>query len=111
MRKFLVTVFTLFIGTSVYALAPKNGEEPTYCEQVVALYGFLRRAEYDCNFRYHSKEIMQDVKKCEVHELGDEYTEEVLKFGISQFEERASETPKAKLCKEILKDFPNYVKK
>ncbi|MGK8803980.1 MULTISPECIES: hypothetical protein [Acinetobacter] len=111
MRNFLIMVFTVFLGTSVYAMQPKNGEEPTYCEQVVALHGFLSRAQYDCNYRYYSKEFMRDVKKCTIHELGDEYAEEVLKFGISQFEEREDETPKAQLCKEILKDFPNYVKK
>lgn len=111
MRKFLVTVVTLLIGTSVYALAPKNGEEPTYCEQVVALHGFLSRAQYECKYRYYSKEFMHDVGKCSRHELGDKYTEEVLKFGISQFQEREDETPKAQLCKDILKAFPNYVKK
>lgn len=111
MRKFLVMVFTLFVGTSVYALAPKNGEEPTYCEQVVALHGFLSRAQFDCNYRYYSNELIHDAAKCTKHELGDEYSEEVIKFGMNQYEERKTETPKPQLCKSILKDFPNYVKK
>lgn len=111
MRKFLVTVVTLFVGTSVYALAPKNGEEPTYCEQVVALHGFLSRAQFDCNYRYYSNELMHDAAKCTKRELGDNYSQEVIKFGMNQYEERKTETPKAQLCKSILKDFPTYVKK
>ncbi|WP_454667883.1 hypothetical protein [Acinetobacter calcoaceticus] len=111
MRNFLVMVFTLFVGTSVYAMQPKNGGEPTYCEQVVALHGFLSSAQFDCNYRYYSNELMHDAAKCTKHELGDKYGQDVLKFGMSQYEERKSEVPKAQLCKNILKDFPNYVKK
>ncbi len=36
---------------------------------------------------------------------------EVIKFGMSQFDERRAEVGKEKLCKEVLKDFPEYVKK
>lgn len=53
MRNFLVTIFTLLVGTSIYASQEsKNLLEQTQCEKAVELHGFLSRAQLDCNYHY-----------------------------------------------------------
>jgi hypothetical protein len=111
MRLIFVITLALFTIPLTHALEPKNGKEPTYCEQAVALHGFMSRAQFTCNYRYYAKSLTTDAAKCTKHELGDKYSQEVIKFGMSQFDERRAEVGKDKLCKEILIDFPEYVKK
>ncbi len=111
MRTIIVTTLALLTVSLTHALAPKNGTEPTYCEQVVALHGFISRAQFTCNYRYYAKSLISDAAKCTKHEVGEKYSMEVIKFGMSQFDERRAEVGKEKLCKEVLKDFPEYVKK
>lgn len=111
MRTIIVTTLALLTFSLTHALEPKNGKEPTYCEQAVALHGFMTRAQFTCKYRYYAQTLITDAAKCTKHELGDKYSQEVIKFGMSQFDERRAEVGKDKLCKEVLLDFPEYVKK
>ncbi|NUF17431.1 hypothetical protein [Acinetobacter lactucae] len=112
MRNFLVTIFTLLVGTSIYAgPATKSLLEQTQCEKAVELHGFLSRAQLDCTYHYYSEELKDAATKCTKHELGDKYGREVMKFGMKQFEERKKEDTKGQLCSRVLKDFPQYIKK
>ena len=112
MRNFLVTVFTLLVGTSAYAeQEPKTYIQRTTCERAVQLHGFLSRAQLDCNYHYSSEELIHEAEKCTKHELGDKYGKEVMRFGMNQFEERKKGDTKGQLCSRVLKDFPNYIKK
>ncbi|SEO54884.1 hypothetical protein [Acinetobacter sp. yr461] len=112
MRNFLVTVFTLLVGTSVYAeQEPKTYIQRTTCERTVQLHGFLSRAQLDCNYHYTSQELIHESEKCTKHELGDKYGKEVMRLGMDQFEARKRGDMKGQLCSTVLKEFPNYIKK
>ncbi|KUM12529.1 hypothetical protein AV645_02765 [Acinetobacter calcoaceticus] len=112
MRNILVTIFTLLVGTSIYAAQePQSLVGQTHCEKTVELHGFLSRAQLDCNYHYYSEELKDAAAKCTKHELGDKYGREVMKFGMNQFEERKKEDIKGQLCSKVLKEFPNYIKK
>lgn len=102
----------LFLGLpQANALAPKNGEEPTYCEQIVSVHGLLTRAQMECGYSQYNDELISDSVKCFKHELGEEYGKEVLKFGMKEFDRNVNEDGKEKTCKTLLIEFPNYVKK
>lgn len=112
MRNILVTVFTLLVGTSIYAAQEsKSLVGQTHCEKTVELHGFLSRAQLDCNYHYSSEELIHEAEKCTKHELGDKYGKEVMRFGMNQFEERKKGDTKGQLCSRVLKEFPNYIKK
>ena len=112
MRNFLVTVFTLLVGTSIYAAQePQSLVGQTHCEKTVELHGFLSRAQLDCNYHYSSQELIHEAEKCTKHELGDKYGKEVMRLGMDQFEARKRGDMKGHLCSTVLKEFPNYIKK
>ncbi|MCT9978373.1 hypothetical protein M2R48_08560 [Acinetobacter sp. I-MWF] len=90
---------------------PKNGEEPTYCEQIVSVHGLLTRAQMECGYSQYNDELISDSAKCFKHELGEEYGKEVLMFGMKEFDRNVNEDGKGKTCKTLLIEFPNYVKK
>ncbi|WP_153561846.1 hypothetical protein [Acinetobacter baumannii] len=39
-----------FPASFSHALAPKNGDKPTYCEQIVSVHGLLSRAQFECGY-------------------------------------------------------------
>ncbi|MDR9713191.1 hypothetical protein RJC70_16415 [Acinetobacter pittii] len=72
MRNILVTIFTLFLATSIYAAQEsRNLLEQTQCEKAVELHGFLSRAQLDCNYHYYSEELKDAAAKCTKHDLGE----------------------------------------
>jgi hypothetical protein len=111
MNKMILLGLVILNTSSVYALAPKNGEQPTYCEQIVAIHGLLTRAQVECGYSKYNKELISDSKKCFKHELGEEYGMEVLKFGLMEYDRHVREEGKELTCKSILKEFPEYVQK
>ncbi len=87
MRNILVTIFTLFLATSIYAAQEsRNLLEQTQCEKAVELHGFLSRAQLDCNYHYYSEELKDAAAKCTKHDLGEKYGREVMKFGMKEGE-------------------------
>ncbi len=111
MRNFLVTIFTLLVGTSIYASQEsRNLLEQTQCEKAVELHGFLSRAQLDCNYHYYSEELKEAAAKCTKHDLGGKYGREVMKFGMKEFEERKKEDTQGHFCHKVLKEFPKYIK-
>lgn len=107
----LVGVFGLVLSQASYSLAPKNGEEPTFCEQIVSVHGLLSRAQIECGYREYNEELISDSAKCFKHELGDKYGSEVLMFGMKEYDRHVKEDGKEFTCKYILKEFADYVRK
>ena len=110
----LVILSSLFLGSTVFAkeaLKPANGEQPTYCEQVVSLHGLLSRAQFQCGYSQYNQELIDDSRKCFEHELGQERGVEVLKFGMTEFDRNESERGKTLICNDLLKEFPEYIRK
>lgn len=111
MKNILVIVATLCFSQTSYSLTPKNGEEPTFCEQVVSVHGLLSRAQIECGYSEYNEELISDSAKCFKHELGDEYGSEVLMFGMKEYDRHVKEDGKEFTCKYILKEFSDYVRK
>lgn len=92
------------------SLAPANGISPSFCEDRLSIHGLLTVAQVECNFSQYSNELVQIGQACNA-QLGEERTTEILKFGIREFYRNANEQGKAKLCNELLIDFPQFVRK
>jgi hypothetical protein len=93
------------------ALHPANGEQPTYCEQIVSLHGLLSRAQLQCGYSQYNQELIDDSRKCFEHELGDKRGTEVLKFGMREFDRNESKQGRKAICADLLKEFSEYVRK
>lgn len=118
MHKFLLTLVGCLICSSVgnlalaqQALTPANGEEPTYCEQTVAMHGLLSRAQFQCGYNHYNEQLTRDSAKCFRQELGTERGMEVMKFGMREFDRNAVQKGQNALCSELLKSFPEYIRK
>jgi hypothetical protein len=109
--KKIILICGFFLSCAANALTPKNGEEPTYCEQIVSVHGLLTRAQMECGYSQYNDDLISDSAKCFKHELGGEYGKEVLMFGMQEFDRNVQEDGKEKTCKNLLKEFPNFVKK
>lgn len=98
----------LAYGEKMKPRDPKNG--PSFCEQVVSLHGLLTRAQYQCGYADYNPELIEDSAKCFKHELGEEYGTKVLKFGMREFDRNEKEIGHKKLCADLLKSYPQYIK-
>lgn len=107
--KRLVLFGLCFCLTQANALTPQNGSDPTYCEQIVALHGLLSRAQFECGYSKYNNELIADSAKCFKHELSEDYGEEVLMFGMKEFDRNVQENSKDLICKSLLKEFPEYI--
>lgn len=111
----LVILSSLFLSSNVFAkeaLKPaENGEQPTYCEQVVSLHGLLSRAQFQCDYSQYNQELINESRKCFEHELGQERGLDVLKFGMEEFDRNESERGKELICNDLLSEFPEYIRK
>lgn len=90
----LVILSSLIFSGNVFAkeaLKPANGEQPTYCEQIVSLHGLLSRAQFQCGYSQYNQELIDDSRKCFEYELGEERGLDVLKFGMTEFDRNESE--------------------
>ncbi len=110
MKRILILAMA-FCLTQANALTPKNGEEPTYCEQIVSVHGLLSKAQFECGYNKYNDELISDSAKCFQHELGEKYGKEVLMFGMKEFDRHVKEDGKEFTCKYILKEFPEYIGK
>lgn len=110
MKKLIFILLCLCL-TQTNALTPKNGSEPTYCEQIVALHGLLSRAQFECGFSKYNQELINDSAKCFRYELDEDYGKEVLIFGMKEFDRNVAEHGKAIVCRNLLSEFPEYIEK
>lgn len=112
--KYIVLLFIsiLFINTSFAddALAPANGDHPTFCEQTVALHGLLSRAQFQCGYSQYNDELTEQSRKCFQYELGEERGLEVLQFGMKEFDRNESNDGHNEICANLLDSFPEYVR-
>lgn len=111
MKKILLGLGLICFLPQANALQPKNGEKPTYCEQLVSVHGLLTRAQVECGFNKYNDQLISDSAKCFKHELGDDYGKDVLVFGMKEFDRNVKEKGKTATCKSLLKEFPEYVGK
>lgn len=111
--KLSALVVTLFIllPSLAQGMAPRDAENgPSYCEQVVSIHGLLTRAQLQCGYEEYSDELIADSAKCIKHELGEKYGKKVLMFGMVEFDRNEKKIGHKKICANILKDFPEYVR-
>ena len=113
MKKIILVILSLLFGGSTVfakeALKPANGEQPTYCEQVA--FFILSSTGSEEKPILYNQELIDDSKKCFEHELGQERGLEVLKFGMAEFDRNESERGESVICTDLLKAFPEYIRK
>jgi hypothetical protein len=80
------------------------------CAKLMKTHGFLSRAQFQCGFKYYSNDMMETARSC-YQTLGEDPAKEALTSGMHTFDRNEKELGHARLCKDVLKDFSNIVRK
>ena len=94
------------IGTHFVGLAYSQSSD---CKTKMQLHGFLKRAQFQCNYRYYSNNMTDNVKRCS-QTLQDNQLEELISEGMIAFDKNTEERGLEKLCQDVLRDFPSIVR-
>lgn len=112
MKFYLLGLVMALSGAAVHAAPSTNkSDEPTYCEKTVLAHGMLSRAQFECGYSQYNQEMIDDSAKCFKYELKGEDGDNVLRFGMSIFDQKVKEVGKKNACSFYLKKFPDYVRK
>ena len=88
----------------------KPAPHPEACERILQTHGFLSRAQFQCHYRYYSMSMLQEAKACSAN-LSEERVKEIVGTGMKSFDRNESERGHDKLCRDILKDFGNFIRR
>lgn len=80
------------------------------CSDLLKFRGFLIRAQAQCGYKFRSDSLLQKAKQCSSR-TSQEKMEEINSEGMSTFDRNEKERGHAKVCADVLKDFPEVVRK
>ncbi|WP_339398371.1 hypothetical protein [Denitratimonas sp. CY0512] len=93
-------------------MTPENGEVPTRCENILATYALLMRAQLECKFKPYDEEINNISKEC-MKEFTEKRVKEIIKFGLSEFDRNVKELGRddGRFCQSLAAAHPQIIKK
>ncbi|EIC19832.1 hypothetical protein [Thiorhodovibrio frisius] len=109
MKKSLYIAFIL-ITSFIFNNQTLADSKDQDCVRTIKKHGFLSRAQFQCGFNDYSNEMLQAAKACS-HVLSDELLEQSLKSGMKIFDRNENERGHNELCEDILRDFPNMLRR
>jgi len=80
------------------------------CATTIQMHAFLSRAQFQCGYRYYSSEFLNGAKAC-ARDMNEATTQKELSAGMKLFDTRERQRGHKRLCQEILRSFPNIVKR
>jgi hypothetical protein len=80
------------------------------CVGILKTHGFLSRAQFQCGFNHYSEEMLQKAKVC-AQTLKEAEMKALVASGMQTFDRNERERGHAEICKEVLRDFPNIIRK
>jgi hypothetical protein len=80
------------------------------CSDLMKFRGFLTRAQAQCGYKFRSDSLLQKAKQCSIH-TSQEKMEEITIEGMATFDRNEKERGHAKVCADVLKDFPDLFRK
>lgn len=87
-----------------------EGNPESSCEKVVRLHGMLSRAQFQCGYRSYNRSLINKAAEC-AHDIGDAKMKSKLKSGMHDFDANETEKGHKGICSDLLRAFPQYVRK
>jgi len=91
------------------ALAQTTIQNDAECKRLLRAHGFLSRAQFQCDFREYSSEMLEAARSC-AQRFSETAMQELIRGGMVLFDENEKEKGHKSLCEEILIKFPNIVR-
>lgn len=80
------------------------------CQSIMRLHGFLTRAQFECGFNSYSDKMIQNARAC-AQSLTESETIKLLASGRKTFDREERERGRARICQDVLRDFPSIIQK
>lgn len=82
------------------------------CKKTMKLHGFLSRAQFQCGFRSYNNELIAGAAACRKKlKLNESGFAELIRPGMELFDSNEKERGHKQVCNDVLKSFPNYVRR
>ena len=88
----------------------KTAKELESCNSTLRTHGFLSRAQFQCGFRHYNEQMIEAARSCSDGRSENDIQAAML-GGMKLFDQNESERGHSKVCRDILKDFPNIVRR
>lgn len=89
------------------AASPEPKED---CKTLLRTHGFLSRAQFQCGYRSYSQSMLNSARACGPR-MSEQDVKAALRAGMETFDRSESQRGHKSLCDEILRKFPNVVRK
>ncbi|HMJ25414.1 MAG TPA: hypothetical protein VK475_06280 [Pyrinomonadaceae bacterium] len=80
------------------------------CERVIEVHGMLTRAQFQCNFSKYNTILIDESRRCSPV-VGEGNVEDLLRDSMALFDKNEKERGRKALCRSILSEFPNFVRR
>jgi hypothetical protein len=80
------------------------------CERVIRVHGMLTRAQFQCNFSKYNTILIDESRRCSPV-VGEGNVEDLLRDGMALFDKNEKERGRKALCRSVLSEFPNFVRR
>ena len=101
-----VIFVAIVIGAADFALAETIRTDD--CAAMLQLHGLLGRAQFQCELREYSPELLQVAQAC-AKKLSEAKTKSLLASGMQAFDRNEKERGREQLCRDIQRDFGELV--
>lgn len=102
--KHKLTIILILFGC--FAVISVGAQDKSKCISTIETHGFLTRAQFQCNIKDYSADMMQSAQEC-YPVLGEKEAKDALKSGMEMFDYNEGKRGRDKICKDVLHDFPN----
>jgi hypothetical protein len=86
----------------------ERSETKEKCLHRISTYSFLMRAMFQCRFRDITKSIFEAAREC-AETVSEAENKEAVEGGMEMFNRNEKERGHARVCRDVLRDFRNFV--
>ncbi|MBV8914760.1 MAG: hypothetical protein JOZ05_17175 [Acetobacteraceae bacterium] len=107
-----VAVSIAWTAVLVLALPASGVAQPAAqsgCESILKAHGFLSRAQFQCNFGWYSREMMESARRCS-QGMDEAQVRQLLASGMQTFDRNEQQKGHAAMCREVLANFPGMLR-
>ena len=87
-----------------------DGNPESSCEKVIRLHGMLSRAQFQCGYGKYNRTLINQAAAC-AKDVGDENMKRKLESGMHDFDANEKEKGHKGFCSELLRVFPQFVRR
>lgn len=87
-----------------------EGNPESSCEKLVRLHGMLSRAQFQCGYGSYNRGLINQAAEC-AHDIGEAKMKDKIESGMHDFDANEKEKGHKGFCSELLRVFPQFVRK